>query len=378
VVLPPAKDPLPVALWKNVKTIIRNSLSAISPGSSWPRLTDDEIIRMRQRLREKTAIIERIKIMMEMTMAVERLHTSEIVHRDLAPDNIMLKSNGEVSAASIPINAGNWNKLEMAQRLLQAQIKVCLIDFGLADKKKHSREWYDDEQVARSREKMAFWSPEAAHVRLQVSTSDIKVFQPDDPRRANGSTGEIRIRSNSAFEFMPRDIVVDRHDTKYDNWIHIDEIRVDKDGAKYAVFSGRLPADYRSAHLDQIPTLGEPHDLFALGALLYHLFVKETALTQSFRDFVVLYGNSGRPVTIDVAAKDEYYIRARDKLPIEYWKDEIMIIAMGAMIRNQEGSFAQNRTEFTAAPVRRFLWALKRLHFTMMADAIQELARFPA
>ena len=360
----------PEALWEFARRLVSKFIPA-NPA---------KIAHDRERARQKAAIIERIRVMIELATTVERLHSSEIVHRDLAPDNIMLKSRAEVHNARMQINAENLEYIKhiLAQKLLQPHFTVCLIDFGLADKKKHSREWYDDEQVDRGRDKMAFWSPEAAHVRLKVNTSDITVFDPNDPRRANGLLGEIRIRPNSTFEFMQSDIIVDRNDTKYNSTVRIEEIRTDGDGTKYAVFSGSLPVDYRSAHLEQIPTLGEPHDLFALGALLYHLFVNDTGLTDAFRTFVLLYGNSGRPVTVDVASKDEYYIMARDRFPLDHWKDEIMIIAMGAMIRGKEGSCAASRTEFTPAPIRRFLWALRRLHLKMITDAIQELARLPA
>jgi serine/threonine protein kinase len=361
--------------------IVNKILSRIPLPPSLSRPPDDAMITHHgERILQKTAIMERIKIMLELAMTVERLHSSEIVHRDLAPDNIMLKSIGEATTTSIAINAQNcaYAKLILAQKLQQPHFKVCLIDFGLADRKKCAREWYDDEQVDRGRDKMAFWSPEASNVRLRVPTSDIALFDPSDPRRANGLLGEIRIRPNSTFEFMQGDIIVDRHDTKYDNAIRIKEVRADGDGSKYAMFSGTLPADYRSAHLEQIPTLGEPHDLFALGALLYHLFVNDTGLTDAFRTFVLQYANKPKTVTVDEAIKDEYYVMSRDRLPFDYWKDEIMIIAMGAMIRGRDGSFAADRTEFTAAPVQRLLWALRRLHLKMMTDLFQELARLPA
>jgi serine/threonine protein kinase len=344
----------------------------------------------------KALIVERLKLMVDLVSSVERLHACRIVHRDLAPDNIMIQNAFAESSESTDANlfrkhfqAGGQEAARHTLRhvvtelVLHSKLRLQVIDFGLADacdveNDEAQRRWYDEARRDRDPAKLAFWSQEAEDYRKAITVNGLQMFGQADERRQGGMFDGQFDGSN---ELKATDIVAVRRALLHDNDLTIRAVVPDASRGNQVMvarFNGRPPQNHDVTQFELVPRLGEAHDVYALGAILYHLFVKkdindEHQNTRLFRHFILSIQNVTIPLRVKNLSSDSTYLTYRNNLLAKYWQDEIMMIAMRAMVRGRAESFAADRSVRGPEPVRAMLSVLKALHFRTHREVIDEL-----
>src|SRR5262249_17297730 len=129
-------------------------------------------------LLSKAILLEKVRLMVELAEAVDWLHEEKrIVHKDLAPDNLMVSFVGSQGADWVGLVGAReadpkGERPRSFHEALSAAVSsprfhLCVIDFGLSDKDKLTRSWYEEE-MGSSSIKQPFLSPEARFIRQRI------------------------------------------------------------------------------------------------------------------------------------------------------------------------------------------------------------------
>lgn len=334
----------------------------------WSKLRDrdedDTLLR-------KTMLLEKIRMMVELIAAVERLHERGIVHKDLAPDNIMVKRIGDAgSAEAAPAqNIRNRIRNAIAEMIFYPKHQVRVIDFGLSDKGDGTRSWYEEERGAVSLAKRPFWSPEALEHRSLIGMRiDIEFLGTDQTTGAPFG----RFKVPSTLRILPTDIIADQRSRQHDNDIEITQL-VEEHGRQLAYFRGVPPIDLANQQFELVPRLGEPHDLFALGALFYFILSESLSEVDHLAGFVANLAQMPNALNRGVLLQDKYYVQRREALVHKFWEDDLMGLILRAMVRGQPESFVQDRTQTGAGPVQNLLQDTKKIYFGLHREIVRAI-----
>jgi len=322
------------------------------------------LISARRRVRileQKVRLLSKIHLMVQISETVAWLHASkQVVHKDLAPDNIMVRhapcSPSAAAQSEDPISA----LLDQAANLCT---EICVIDFGLSDKEKLTRSWYEDAETSGSTTKLPYLSPEARY-RRQAIGAGIEL---------DGAQRRFRIPASleqSPASIRPLDIIADSRDLAHAQDLIVARIE-EENGQRFAFFEGAPPKDI-SRHLEIVRPLGEAHDVYALGAILYYIL---TGRHDQVEQMSNLAGSiQDQPCALErrsLARRDNYPNR-RNSIREPYWRDPLMVIILRAMVRGRPESFVPDRTVRGPDPAQRFLAALKRIQQGLIAEVFAE------
>jgi serine/threonine protein kinase len=319
----------------------------------------------------KTMLLEKIRLMVELIGAVERLHARGIVHKDLAPDNVMVKRVAEPGADDTMVIQGQRGRPRdaIAEMIFYPKHQVRVIDFGLSDKGNGTRSWYEEERGAVSLAKRPFWSPEALEHRSLIGMRiDIEFLGTDSATGAPCG----RFKVPSTLRILPTDIIADQRSQQHDNDMEITHI-VEERGRRFAYFRGVPPIDLTNQQFELVPRLGEPHDLFALGALFYFILTESINEVDHLAGFVANLAQMPNALNRAVLLEDKYYLQRRDAIVHKFWQDELMSLILRAMVRGQPESFVQSRIEAGQGPVQRLLNDTKGIYFGLHREIVKAI-----
>ena len=319
----------------------------------------------------KTILLEKIRLMVELIGAVEGLHARGIVHKDLAPDNVMVKRIAQAGSDNTGLLQGprGHSRDAIAEMIFYPKHQVRIIDFGLSDKGNGTRSWYEEERGAVSLAKRPFWSPEALEHRSLIGIRiDIEFLGTD---QASGAPCG-RFKVPSTLKILPTDIIADQRSQQHDNDMEITHIVEDR-GRRFAYFRGVPPVDLTNQQFELVPRLGEPHDLFALGALFYFILTETINEVDHLAGFVTNLAQMPNALNRSVLLQDKYYLQRREAIVHKFWQDELMGLILRAMVRGQPESFVQSRIEAGQGPVQRLLQETKQIYFGLHREIVKAI-----
>ncbi|MFY0537739.1 protein kinase domain-containing protein [Nannocystis pusilla] len=198
-------------------------------------------------IEQKVRLLEKIHLMVQIAEAVAWLHgEKKVVHKDLAPDNIMIRhAPGDLRGAAFadePVT----RQLDQAANLCT---EICVIDFGLSDKETLTRSWYEDADTSMATTKLPYLSPEARH-RRQAIGCQLDFDAPQSRFRVPDSLEQ------SAASVYEHDLIADPHDYLHERDIVIQKID-GQPGHRHAYFSGTQP-NTNGRHLEIVRPSARP------------------------------------------------------------------------------------------------------------------------
>jgi len=321
------------------------------------------LISQRQRgriLEQKVRLLGKVHLMVQISEAVVWLHaTKKVVHKDLAPDNIMIRHApcGTTSAT------GNDPFAALLDQAANLCTEICVIDFGLSDKEKLTRSWYEDAEVSMATTKLPYLSPEARYRRQALGTG----------LELDGALRRFRIPASleqSPASIRPEDIIADNLDVAHLQDLKVDRIE-EENGQRFAYFK-EAPPKVIPRQLEIVRPLGEGHDVYALGAILYYIL---TGRHDQVEQLSNLAGSiQDQPCALDrrsLVRRDNYSNR-RNGIREPFWRDPLMRVILRAMVRGRPESFVNDRTVRGPDPAQRFLAELKQIQQGLISEIFAE------
>lgn len=313
--------------------------------------------RRRALLEQRVSLLGRIHLIIQLSETVAWLHdTKQVVHKDLAPDNIMIRHAPDARHALA--DSDIQTLLDGAANL---STEICVIDFGLSDKEKLTRNWYDDADISMATTKLPYLAPEARYQRQQIGAS----LEIDWAQR--------RFRIPAALDQSPAsiragDTIADKYDLE-----HNDDMKILRIENGYAHFDVKgVPTRTFSRHLEIIRPLGEAHDVYALGAILFYILTGRHDQVEQLSNLIG--GLQDQPCPLDrrnLARRDNYANR-RNSIREPFWRDELMCLIIRAMVRGRPESFVSDRVERGPGPAHKFVSDLKLIQQGLLAEIFAE------
>jgi serine/threonine protein kinase len=333
-------------------------------GDPWPRRLKtwfDDLFQQDRIdvLATKTILLEKVRLMVELAESVAWLHgRKNIVHKDLAPDNIMV-SFVRSEAVDQELERSRALKDLLDDLVSSPRFHVRIIDFGLSDKNELTRSWYEEE-VSGGCIKHPFLSPEARVNRLRVNQQ----LEIEPGLR-------FRIPKMLASSLLETDIVADVRDQDHNHDLEVTRLERNPDtGELYAYFKGDPSPNLKNQQFELVRRLGEPHDLYAVGALFYFILTER----QDEVDALSGYANSLYDVPIQLTARalaaDTRYVKRRDAIPEKFWQDELMVLILRAMVRGRAGSLKASRIDRGPMAAQQLLRETKRIYHGIQQEIL--------
>lgn len=309
-------------------------------------------------LLHKTILLEKVRLMVELAEAVSWLHGDrKIVHKDLAPDNLMISFIGSERDEKSSVIVGNFQDA-LNDMISSPRFHIRVIDFGLSDKNELTRSWYEDE-ISGGSVKHPFLSPEACRNRFRIG------------QQIMFDGGRFRVPKPLATELMETDILADARDQEHNHDIEI--LRIEKDPANsdfIAYYRGQPSPNAQNQQFELVRRLGEAHDLYAVGALFYFILVEQQRDVEALGKFVGSLEDVPLPLTPDALAKNTNYLKRRNAIPEKFWQDELMVVILRAMVRGRPESLKTSRIARDATAAALLLRETKRIYHGIQQEIL--------
>lgn len=312
----------------------------------------------------KAMLLEKLLMMVQLAEAVAWLHHDErqIVHKDLAPDNVMVHSLGGLDAAW-RASADLSLQACLDEMVTYPTVAARVIDFGLADQGKLTRSWYEEETPI-GQNKSPYMSPEAE--KRPNKLNQMLAFDRTEPRFRLIALKDIRegdIIADGRYPNHEHDIIVNRI-----------EMATDQQDA-YAYYEG-TPDPTGEPRYVHIPMLGEAHDIFSLGTLFYFILTDGDAdEVRALRQAAgTIEGEAADlPLTVNYLKAQTGYARRRGAIREPFYRDDLMLLILRMMIRGARNSFLSSRTQRGSEAAQQVLHAVKHIHHQLMQDVLSSV-----
>jgi serine/threonine protein kinase len=314
----------------------------------------------RRTLRQRVKLLAKVRLMVQIGETVAWLHgTKQVVHKDLAPDNVMIQHAPCEQAGAFP-----GDPIEgLLDGAANPCVKICVIDFGLSDKEKLTRSWYEDAETSLATHKLPYLSPEARYRRQPIGAN----LEVDSAQRRFRIPASLEQSPASIF---PMDIIADSYDHAHVRDLPV--ARIESDGGhRFAFFEGPPPKAV-SRHLEIVRPLGEAHDVYALGAIFYYILTGRHDQVEALGNLVGSIQDQPCPLErLSLARRDNYPNRLH-AIREPFWRHELMEVVLRAMVRGRPESYVSDRTVRGPEAAQRFLVELKRIQHGLLGEVFAE------
>jgi serine/threonine protein kinase len=321
---------------------------------------------------QKVMLLEKVLLMVQLAEAVAWLHTEQqIVHKDIAPDNIMLTHlKGLSEEDSDQHFFGPASLSEMVTTLATLPTPGCmLIDVGLADKVVLTKAYYEEPVTSLATEKVSFLSLEARtrrrHINQHVEFDLVgkKFVVPDSLRPDKAGEQALKVG----------DLLIEESDPNQRYTMEVKSIDQDSHDRRIyrATFVGEPPPNPQTRQFEVVQLLGEPHDVYSLGAVFYFILTGEYTDVRKLQTVSDLLSDLPVPLRADALASGfPSFLLCRDQLPEKYYQDDLMVLVLRAMVRGKPESFVQSRTERGPEPAQRLLQETRQIYNRLKAEIL--------
>ncbi len=315
----------------------------------------------RRSLRQRVKLLAKVRLMVQIGETVAWLHgTKQVVHKDLAPDNVMIQhapcDQGHGSFVDDPIVA-------LLDGAANPCVKICVIDFGLSDKEKLTRSWYEDAETSMATTKLPYLSPEARYRRQPIGAN----LDMDSAQRRFRIPASLE---QSPASIYPMDIIADSYDHAHVRDLAVARIESDG-GQRFAFFEGPPPKAV-SRHLEIVRPLGEAHDVYALGAIFYYILTGRHDQVEALGNLVGSIQDQPCPLERSSLARRDNYPNRLHAIREPFWRHELMEVVLRAMVRGRPESYVSDRTVRGPEPAQRFLTELKHIQHGLLGEVFAE------
>lgn len=319
-------------------------------------------------LLSKAILLEKMRLMVELAEAVDWLHSEKrIVHKDLAPDNLMVNVSTHPSSDWVGLIGGReadsgGDRLRSFHEALSSAVSsprfhLCVIDFGLSDKDKLTRSWYEEE-MGISSIKQPFLSPEARFIRQRIG------------ERINIEDGRFRVPPPLTNKLMVTDIIADVRDPNHDHDLTITRIETSPSGETFAYFEGSPSPNPKNQQFEVVYRPGEAHDLYAVGALFYYILTEQQDEVEKLNGFINSMPDVGLKLDARALVRDDRYMTRRNALREKFWQDELMVLILSAMVRGQPGSLKVSRIDRNPRSTRELLARTRQIYHGIQREIL--------
>lgn len=347
---------------------LRSSTEDLTPMTSALRpATVEEVETVR-----KVVLLEKILLMMQLAEAVAWLHgAQEIIHKDVAPDNAMVVMASEEESDLVPDWRGQADgslQDALTSRITYQSFKATLIDFGLSDHKQLKPNYYEEPAAKFAIDKLPYMSLEARNrkrrlnERLDLDPGRRQFLIPDNLRP--DKAGELAIQVG--------DLLVDESDPNRHYSLEVTSIEQDAIDRRIfrATVSGEIPPNALGRQFELVMRLGEAHDIYSLGAVFYFILTGDHNHVTKLTNLAHVLQDATPPLQAEVLSGNDNYRLCRELLPEQFYQDELMILILRAMVRGQEESFVETRTQRGPEPAQLLLAATQRIYNQLKADLL--------
>ncbi len=319
------------------------------------------------RLAQKALLCEKLHLMVQLADALAWLHGEKrIIHKDLAPDNVMVVARSDTDG----VNDWRGESLVALREKLQQvaafpRFAVKVIDFGLADKDELSRSWYEEQDVVAAAFKLPYTSPEARRRKERIAEPIQFV--------SGGSSFVVPHGLQSSYlTLLPGDLLTDVNDTRHDHDLEILRVEVGPTGF-VAHFRGDPPPNPEGCRFELVRRLGEAHDVYAMGALFYFILTGKHEEVDRLGSLVNLLQEADkREITSSSLSADQYYRARRDAIPEPFFRDELLLLCLRAMVRGRPQSLVKTRIDRGPEAAQALLRETRALYRAVLEDVMSE------
>lgn len=347
---------------------LRSSLEDPTPMTSALRPATTEEVEMVS----KVVLLEKILLMMQLAETMAWLHgAQEIIHKDVAPDNAMVVMASEEESDLAPDWRGQAEGTlqdALTSRITYQSFKATLIDFGLSDHKQLKPNYYEEPAAKFAIDKLPYMSLEARNrkrrlnERLDLDPGRRQFLIPDNLRP--DKAGELAIQVG--------DLLVDESDPNRHYSLEVTGIEQDVIDRRIfrATVSGEIPPYAIGRQFELVMRLGEAHDIYSMGAVFFFILTGDHNHVTKLTNLAHVLQDATPPLQAEVLSSNDNYRLCRELLPEQYYQDELMILILRAMVRGQEESFVEKRTQRGPEPAQRLLIATQRIYNQLKAELL--------
>lgn len=336
-----------------------------------PKSTNPQIDLLR-----RVSLLEKVRVICQLAEALAWLHGEKgIVHKDLAPDNIMVSSHGADSDDHKPTDDNSQESFHdsLNNYATQTSFATKVIDFGLADQHQLSRNWYEEPAsfLFAANEKLPYLSSESRNrkiklnQRIEFEPNGYRFRVPDNliPPKA----GELAL--------MKGDILADERDPHHHYYVLVQEVFEEPVGSEqyWAKFEDSPPPHAHTRQYDLIRPLGEAHDIYALGAIFYFILTGEHTEVEKIGHLAGSLQYTPQRLEADsLISNQPLYKICRERIPEPFYRDELLILILRAMVRGLADSFVSSRIERGPEPAKRLLHESRRIYNQLLSDILSD------
>jgi hypothetical protein len=142
---------------------------------------------------------------------------------------------------------------------------------------------------------------------------------------------------------------------------------------RWRTYRGEPPPNPESCKFEVVRRLGEAHDVYAMGALFYFILTGKHEEVDRLGSLTnLLQEGERREITLGSLGSDQYYRARRDAIPEPFFRDELLLLCLRAMVRGRPQSLVQSRIDRGPEAAQALLRETRQLYRAVLEDVMSE------